>query len=213
MIKRKKEKNKSQLYIIGSLLLLLGISILSFKFFIYYKEIKLEKTILNEFYEEQEVIKENTEIISEESQVDIKEEIIETVDTIDYIAVLKIPKIKLERGLVSKESVDNNVQKNIQILNESTMPDKENGNVILAGHNGNGSTSYFRNIHKLQLDDEVSIYYNGYEYKYKVMNSYKVNKTGQVDIVRNNDKSTLTLITCYGKDKQLIVICELIERI
>lgn len=213
MIKRKKEKNKSQLYIIGSLLLLLGISILSFKFFIYYKEIKLEKTILNEFYEEQEVIKENTEIISEESQVDIKEEIIETVDTIDYIAVLKIPKIKLERGIVSKESVDNNVQKNIQILNESTMPDKENGNVILAGHNGNGSTSYFRNIHKLQLDDEVSIYYNGYEYKYKVMNSYKVNKTGQVDIVRNNDKSTLTLITCYGKDKQLIVICELIERI
>ena len=45
------------------------------------------------------------------------------------------------------------------------------------------------------------------------MNSYKVKKTGQVDIIRNNDKNTLTLITCYGEDKQLIVICELIERI
>ena len=213
MLKRKKEKNKSQLYIIGSLLLLIGISILSFKFYIYYKDVKLEKNILNEFYEEQEVIKEDSEINNEESQIDIEKDFIDTTDTVDYIAVLKIPKINLEKGLVAKDSIDNNVEKNIQILNESSMPDKENGNVILAGHNGNGSTSYFRNIHKLSLDDEVSIYYNGYEYKYKVMNSYKVNKTGKVDIIRNNDKSTLTLITCYGKDKQLIVICELIERI
>lgn len=210
MLKRKKKKNKSQLYLIGSLLLLIGISILSFRFFIYYKEVKLEKNILNEFYEEQEVIKENIDDLNEDSQVEINEEII---DTTNYVAVLKIPKINLEKGLVSKESIDNNVEKNIQILNESSMPDKENGNVILAGHNGNGSTSYFRNIHKLKLDDEVSIYYNGHEYKYKVMNSYKVKKTGQVDIIRNNDKSTLTLITCYGEDKQLIVVCELIERI
>lgn len=210
MLKRKKEKNKSQLYIIGSLLLLIGISILSFKFYIYYKDTKLEKNILNEFYEEQEVIKENIDDLKEDNQVEVKEEII---DTTNYVAVLKIPKINLEKGLVSKDSIDNNVEKNIQILNESSMPDKENGNVILAGHNGNGSTSYFRNIHKLSLDDEVSIYYNGYEYKYKVMNSYKVKKTGQVDIVRNNDKNTLTLITCYGEDKQLIVVCELIERI
>lgn len=210
MLKRKKEKNKSQLYIIGSLLLLIGISILSFKFYIYYKDTKLEKNILNEFYEEQEVIKENIDDLKEDNQVEVKEEII---DTTNYVAVLKIPKINLEKGLVSKDSIDNNVEKNIQILNESSMPDKENGNVILAGHNGNGSTSYFRNIYKLSLDDEVSIYYNGYEYKYKVMNSYKVKKTGQVDIIRNNDKNTLTLITCYGEDKQLIVICELIERI
>lgn len=210
MLKRKKEKNKSQLYIIGSLLLLIGISILSFKFYIYYKDVKLEKNILNEFYEEQEVIKENIDDLNEDNQVEVKEEII---DTTNYVAVLKIPKINLEKGLVAKDSIDNNVEKNIQILNESSMPDKENGNVILAGHNGNGSTSYFRNIHKLSLDDEVSIYYNGYEYKYKVMNSYKVKKTGQVDIVRNNDKNTLTLITCYGEDKQLIVVCELIERI
>ena len=155
-------------------------------------------------------LKENIDDLKEDNQVEVKEEII---DTTNYVAVLKIPKINLEKGLVSKNSIDNNVEKNIQILNESSMPDKENGNVILAGHNGNGSTSYFRNIHKLSLDDEVSIYYNGYEYKYKVMNSYKVKKTGQVDIVRNNDKNTLTLITCYGEDKQLIVVCELIERI
>ena len=211
MVKRKKEKNKSQLYIIGSLLLLIGISILSFKFFIYYKEIKLEKNVLNGFYEEQEIIKENIDEINKDSQDDIKTG--DIVDTTNYIAVLKIPKIKLEKGLVSKESIDNNVEKNIQILTESSMPDKENGNVILVGHNGNGSTSYFRNIHKLNLDDEVSIYYNGYEYKYKVMNSYKVKKTGKVDVIRNNNKNTLTLITCYGEDKQLIVICELIERI
>ena len=56
----------------------------------------------------------------------------------DYIAVLKIPKINLERGLVDRNSYSNNVNYNIQILSNSSMPDEKNGNVILAAHSGNG---------------------------------------------------------------------------
>ena len=94
------------------------------------------------------------------------------------------------------------------------MPDKEKGNVILAGHSGNARTSYFKNLYKLENDDVVSIFYNGYEYKYKVVNHYDVEKTGKVNIVRNAEKTTLTLITCrHNTNKQIVYICELVEKI
>ena len=104
---------------------------------------------------------------------------------VDYIAVIKIPKIGLEKGLASKGSYYNNVNRNILILNESDMPDKENGNVILAGHSGSGRTAFFKNLYKLETDDEVSIFYGGSEYKYKVVNQYDIEKTGTANIVRN----------------------------
>ena len=94
------------------------------------------------------------------------------------------------------------------------MPDKENGNVILAGHSGNSSISFFKNLYKLSINDDVSIFYNGSEYKYKIVNSYDIEKTGKANIVRNIEKSTLTLITCrQNTNKQIIYICELVEKI
>lgn len=207
MLKRKESNKdiKSQLMIIGSLLILISLIILSIKLFSFIKDKNIENQKLNNFYNEQENIKEL-----------IKAEEITEADyssySVDYIAVLKIEKIGLEKGLVSKSDSDNNVDKNIQILEESDYPDVENGNVMLASHNGNGSTSYFKDIHKLESNDEVIIYYGGYQYQYKVINSYEVEKTGEINIVRNGEKTTLTLITCKGNDKQLVIICELVNK-
>lgn len=207
MLKRKESNKdiKSQLMIIGSLLILISFIILSIKLFSFIKDKNIENQKLNNFYNEQENIKEL-----------IKAEEITEADyssySVDYIAVLKIEKIGLEKGLVSKNDSNNNVDKNIQILEESDYPDVENGNVMLASHNGNGSTSYFKDIHKLESNDEVIIYYGGYQYQYKVINSYEVEKTGKINIVRNGEKSTLTLITCKGNDKQLVIICELVNK-
>lgn len=207
MLKRKESNKdiKSQLMIIGSLLILISLIILSIKLFSFIKDKNIENQKLNNFYNEQENIKEL-----------IKAEEITEADyssySVDYIAVLKIEKIGLEKGLFSKSDSDNNVDKNIQILEESDYPDVENGNVMLASHNGNASTSYFKDIHKLESNDEVIIYYGGYQYQYKVINSYEVEKTGKINIVRNGEKSTLTLITCKGNDKQLVIICELVNK-
>lgn len=137
-----------------------------------------------------------------------------TKTKIDYFAVIKIPKIGLEKGLANKGSYYNNVNRNILVVKESDMPDKDKGNVILAGHSGSGRTAYFKNLHKLERDDEVSIFYNGNEYKYKVLNQYDIEKTGTANIVRNAEKSTLTLITCrHNTNKQIIYICELVEKV
>lgn len=216
MLKRKnqiknKKGNRSQLIIVGSLLIILGTLVIGGKYLYNYLQDKNEEKLIDTFYEEQKKITEDsTPEVSEETE---KSETSQTTKSkIDYFAVIKIPKIGLEKGLASKGSYYNNVNRNILVLNESDMPDKENGNVILAGHSGSGRTAYFKNLHKLQADDEVSIFYNGSEYKYKVVNTYDIEKTGTANIVRNAEKSTLTLITCrHGTNKQIIYICELVE--
>ena len=219
MLKRKTKNNnqrKGQLLIVGSFLIIIGIGILGGKIVNNYLDKKQEQDLINDFYEQQEEYVVDVPVMEEEL---VKEEVAEqeekketTTPTLNYIAVIKIPKIGLEKGLASKGSYWNNVNRNIEILSESDMPDVENGNVILAGHSGNSGVSYFRKLNKLQNDDTVSIVYNGKEYKYKMVNSYEIEKNGYAHIVRNAEKSTLTLITCkHNTNKQIVVICELVE--
>jgi len=219
MLKRKTKNNnqrKSQLFIVGSFLIIVGVGILGGKIVNNYLDKKQEQDLINDFYEQQEEYVVDVPVMEEEL---VKEEVAEqeekketTTPTINYIAVIKIPKIGLEKGLASKGSYWNNVNRNIEILSESDMPDVDKGNVILASHSGNSSISYFRKLNKLQNDDIVSIVYNGKEYKYKMVNSYEIEKNGYAHIVRNAEKSTLTLITCkHNTDKQIVVICELVE--
>lgn len=216
MLKKEKNNNKkgkkSQLLIVGSLLILIGISVIGIKIFLDVRADNLEDIALVEFYEEQEEI--DNEVPTETEETENGTEQVKSTNSLDYIAVLKIPSIGLEKGLVAKDSYYNNVNRNIKILDESDMPEQENGNVILAAHSGNGRTAFFKNLDKLQIDDTVSIFYNGYEYKYRMINTYDVEKTGSVEITRNAQKSTLTLITCrHNTNKQIVIICELVEKI
>lgn len=216
MLKRKENKNnskgkKSQLIIVGSLLIIVGIVMVGGKYLYTYLLDKQEDIKIEEFYEVQEKIDDDiiaTKTPTEEKQEETKQ------DNTNYIAVIKIPKIGLEKGLCEKDSYCNNVNRNIQILKESTYPDIANGNFILAGHSGTGRISYFKNLYKLSQDDEVSIFYQGKEYKYKVVNMYDIEKTGTANIIRNKEKTTLTLITCrHNTNKQIVVICELVETV
>ncbi len=127
-----------------------------------------------------------------------------------YLGILKIPKISLENGFYDKNSKYNNVNKNVIIIKQSNYPDENLGNVILAAHNGNATVSYFRNLDKLSVNDVAYINYKNVEYKYKLVNTYTQPKTGNLIIYRNNEKSTLTLITCTKNSKttQTIYIFE-----
>ena len=213
MLKRKEKNNKSQLIRVGSFLIILGISVISINSIINFINIQNEKDLIKEYYENEEYIV-DVPVVEEETPQEepVEEKKEEKKVEVNYIAVIKIPKIGLEKGLASKDSYYNNVNRNIQILTESDMPDKEKGNVILAGHSGNSSVSYFRKLNKLQNNDEVIISYKGKDYVYRMVNSYEIEKNGYAHILRNAEKTTLTLITCkHNTNKQLIVICELIE--
>ena len=202
----KKEKNKSWLVITGFFILLLGISTIIY-YFISNKQLdNLEDAALKTFYIEEEKINNEVEQPKEPEKEEVKEH-----KKIEYIAVLKIPKINLERGLVVPNSYLNNVDYNIQILKNSAMPDQRFGNVILAAHSGNARISYFRNLDKLNISDEISIDYKSNIYKYRVSDIYLIDKNGTAEIIRNINKSTLTLITCkHNTKKQIVVIAEMI---
>lgn len=128
----------------------------------------------------------------------------------EYLGILEIKKIKLRKGFYKLNSNLNNVDKNIMIVSSSDMPNVNKGNLILASHSGNSSVSYFRYLDKLDMEDIASIYYLGKKYDYKLINYYDVDKNGSVQIIKNNDINTLTLITCKkNTDKQTVFIFEL----
>lgn len=204
-----KRKNKSLIFEI------LGFLILSIVLFvnIYYFVIN-EKTVIKEDIKIEEYIQEtNTELVENTDAEKTKEETKKETPKIEYLMVLEIPKINLKKGLNNINSKYNNVSYNIQILKESSMPDIENGNLILAGHNGSSSVSFFRNLEKLKKDNDVFIYYNGFKYRYKIDKFYDVNKTGKVSIKREY-KTSITLITCKKgtNDKQVVYIGYLVDK-
>ena len=198
------KRNKSWLIVIGSFLILFGIGLIGYDYYSNKVIDNQEDLAIEEFYQEEE-----TKVLVEEIKEEPKEE--KKEEKINYIAVLKIPKIKLVRGLVDRNSYQNNIKYNVQILKDSSMPDEEKGNVILAAHSGNARISYFKNLDKLTIGDDVSIEYKAVIYNYKVVDIYLIDKTGTAEIVRNKDKNTLTLITCkHNTNKQIVVIAELI---
>ena len=132
-------------------------------------------------------------------------------DVIEYEMILEIPIINLKKGILKKTDQDNNIGKNVTILNESEYPNKE-GNVFLAAHSGNGNKSYFNDISKLKLKDEASLYYREIKYTYSVVEIKEINKESNI-LLSLNTKNNLVLITCSQKDKSkyLIVILNKIK--
>lgn len=130
------------------------------------------------------------------------------VNKVDYSAVLEIPKIKFKRGLFDIDSKDNNLEKNIVFLDKSDMPNENNSRVIIVGHSGDTSNSYFKYLYKIKFKDILYLYYNNTKYTYKVTDIYEIKKTGKLALESNNNK-TLTLVTCKGSDKQLVIISTL----
>lgn len=192
----RKNTFKSSVIVLGVLCLILALipfikdSIINFKTYHYQKQL-LENFINNDYYK----------VVTNEN------------DYYNYIALLEIPKIKLKKGLVDEESKFNDINYNIKIIRSSTMPNVKNGNLILAAHSGNSKISYFKNLDKLIKDDIVKVYYRGNMYTYKTTNIYEVLKTGAVEIIRDKNKTTLTLITCDKRDhnKQIVIISELLS--
>lgn len=205
-INKKHKKRKSWLIVIGSLIILLGIFDVSLMFIKPAVKQEQEENALKDFYiKEEQKIDKNDKTTSEEVKEVSKPKV-----KYDYIAVLKIPKINLEKGLVAKDSKYNNINYGVEILKESDSPDVINGNVILAAHSGTANISYFRNLDKINVGDEAYIYYQGKTYKYIFSKIYDIEKTGKAVIKRDNNTSTLTLVTCrHNTNNQIVLIADL----
>ncbi len=127
-------------------------------------------------------------------------------DNINYIALLEIPDIDLIKPLTKDEKL-NDIKYNIQILS-GNIPIENEDNLILAAHSGNSEISFFKDLDKLNFNSEITIYNDGYKYVYKLFSKYEIEKTGVSNIIRDREKSTLTMITCdeENDNKQIIYI-------
>ena len=67
---------------------------------------------------------------------------------------------------------------------------------------------YFRELDKLKINDKAILYYKGIKYTYKIDKIYDVLKDGDVEVERDKEKNTLTLVTCKKntKDRHLVII-------
>ena len=211
---KKKKIKKSHLLIIGSFLVFVGMIVLSYNHLLFIK---------NQLFSDMFIAMSNKDNDSEENMnVPIVDNISgnnntvyeeKNIDYSKYLGVISIPKIGLKRGFYNINSKYNNIEYNVTLVKGSTMPDVDRGNLILMAHSGDAYISYFAYLYLLKVGDKAIITYNGREYKYSVVNIYDVDKTGQVTINRNYDKTTLTLITCTKNDDfhQTVYILELVS--
>lgn len=209
---------KSHVLVIGSLLVFIGIISLSWNYILKMRDevfsdmrIAMMDDMFVENHEEDEIedvpVVENVEVNSNSSEN--KEYV---VDYSKYLGVLEIPKIRLKRGFYNIDSKYNNIKYNVTMVEGSTLPDVEFGNLILMAHSGDAYISYFAYLYKLEVGDMAYVTYAGRKYEYQIVNIYEVEKNGAVVIKRNYDKSSLTMITCTKDNDttQTVYISELV---
>lgn len=120
--------------------------------------------------------------------------------------MIEIPKINL---FLIVEKADDNFQN----LDESLVyykyfnPDDK---IIIFGHSGMGTGTYFNKLDELNNNDMVNLYFDGKVYKYEFNKSYVVSKTATYLLENEENSKKLLLITCKRNDKNKRVVVELV---
>ncbi|MBR2833693.1 MAG: sortase [Bacilli bacterium] len=193
--------------IIAFAIIISGFILVSYDYFAGKKDKAYEKVSISLYQEQNGVVIDNTPQEIASADISVSEE----TKKGNYLGVLKIDKIDLEQGFYDKDNENNNVGKNVTLLEPSDYPDEKNGNTILVAHSGSSYLGYFKNLWKLSKGDLATIYYKNKTYIYRIVNIYNDTKDGDVTIYRNKNKNTLTMITCTkdSDTEQTIYVAEL----
>lgn len=212
--------NSNKGIILGCTLIVLGVSIVSYNYLGKLKENAYLKMNIELFDSEiPEVVVEDNQIMTEyekeEEKIRVEEASSSNTNIVNtyYIGVLEIQKIGLKRGFVDMFAKENNINQNVTVLKNSTFPDQENSNLILAAHSGTAYISFFNNLYLLNNGDIATIYYKQKKYDYRITSIYTQPKVGKLAIMKRTTKNTLTLITCTNNDSttQTVYIAEIID--
>ena len=200
-----RHRKSNILFIISVINLVLGITLFTYNSVYDYYLNMLDKNKVDNYISNSK-IKVNVVSIDNENTIDNEE-------ANNYLGIISIPKINLEQGFYGIDNPMNNVDKNIELISNSNMPDVENGTLILAAHSGNDRVSYFNKLYKLNIDDEIEIIYNKSKYLYKLIDIYEVEKTGSITLHNINNITSLVLVTCsnFNDNLQVVYISRLVN--
>ena len=104
----------------------------------------------------------------------------------EYFAIIEIPKI--------------DVNKNLLVHEISEFRKDGASMIVIAGHSGTSKVAYFRNLYKLEVGDEVKLYYGGNCYQYLVREIESQEKTGKLYLKNYQGLGVIVLITCTKND-------------
>ena len=200
-----RHKKSNKLFIISIINLVIGITLFTYNsVYDYYLNV-LDKNKVDNYINDSKI---KVNIVSIYNENTINNEGVN-----NYLGVISIPKINLEQGFYGIDNPMNNVDKNIELISNSNMPDVENGTLILAAHSGNDRVSYFNKLYKLNIDDEIEIIYNKSKYLYKLIDIYEVEKTGSITLHNINNITSLVLVTCsnFNDNLQVVYISRLVN--
>lgn len=200
-----RHRKSNILFIISVINLVIGITLFTYNSVYDYYLNMLDKNKVDNYISNSK-IKVNVVSIDNENTINNEE-------ANNYLGIISIPKINLEQGFYGIDNPMNNVDKNIELISNSNMPDVENGTLILAAHSGNDRVSYFNKLYKLNIDDEIEIIYNKSKYLYKLIDIYEVEKTGSITLHNINNITSLVLVTCsnFNDNLQVVYISRLVN--
>lgn len=132
---------------------------------------------------------------------------IESSTPVDERFILIIPKIDVETPIIpdvpgnNKETYNKSLENGVAHYLGTGKPG-EGKNIFIFGHSSNypwapgNFKEIFRSLSRLNMGDEITILYQGKEFKYKVVEEKTVKPT-QTDVLTNpGEGEQLTLMTC-----------------
>lgn len=172
-----------KLRVIAIILMILGISFISYPRVKAYYYIDKQEDILNQWQENLTSLEVNNEIYPSEN----------------IEGTLKIDSINFYQPIL-KGATKNNLNLSVSKI-DNTASMGTIGNYAIAGHNSKVYGRNFNRLHEVDIGDEIELTDESSDYKYRVYDRFIVDPDEIWVIESDGNRSTITLITCdYSTD-------------
>lgn len=184
----------------GTLLILIGILIISSAVFMRLSSNRKQKDMITRF---EETLRDMGEYDEDNSRKEGSTSGEATKEVNNAIAMMVIPKINVTAAVA--EGSDMDTLKSAVGHFEGTALPGEKGNFAVAGHRNYTYSEYFKRADELENGDEIIVRNKKGEFKYKVTGK-KIVEPEDVEVLDPTEDATLTIVTCTpGATKRLIV--------
>lgn len=184
----------------GTLLILIGILIISSAVFMRLSSNRKQKDMITRF---EETLRDMGEYDEDNSRKEGSTSGEATKEVNNAIAMMVIPKINVTAAVAEGSDID--TLKSAVGHFEGTALPGEKGNFAVAGHRNYTYSEYFKRADELENGDEIIVRNKKGEFKYKVTGK-KIVEPEDVEVLDPTEDATLTIVTCTpGATKRLIV--------
>ncbi|GAA0120222.1 class D sortase [Clostridium perfringens] len=207
--------------VLGILLIVAGVSLIGVTIWMKYDTYRQQQAVLDSFRnlqfdvpegenKDRETLEEDTKENSDEKNIADKGEVEKDkkpekaqLEEGKGIAILNIPKINLEIGIIEGVRYED-IKYVVGHFPGSPMPG-EKGNFSIAGHRISYFGQAFKDIDKLEKGDKVKVTYNGKEYTYEVTYMYEVTPD-ETEALNPTKDATITIVTCTTDAKNRVIV-------